>query len=125
MSFGSYMAASKRGLPAAGVPGRNLKQLIRETRAPIPMRPGRPARHDYEYERNGTPNLFMFLAPLEGWRRVEVSDRRAALDQSTNEPSACTLKTTVRIRHAASNHRLDPSCRIFCALPNDCLGIRY
>lgn len=56
------------------------KQLIRETRTPIAMRPGQAARHDYEYERNGTANLFMLLAPLEGWRRVEVSDRRAALD---------------------------------------------
>ena len=56
------------------------KQLIRETRTPIAMRPGQPARHDYEYERNGTANLYMLLAPLESWRRVEVSNRRAALD---------------------------------------------
>ena len=51
-----------------------------ETRAPIPARPGRPARHDYEYERNGVANLFMLFAPLEGWRRVKVTDRRAAVD---------------------------------------------
>lgn len=56
------------------------KQLIKETRVPIPARPGRPARHDYEYERNGTANLFMLFAPLEGWRHVEVTDRRAAMD---------------------------------------------
>ena len=56
------------------------KQLIAETRAPIPAKPGRPARHDYEYERNGTANLFMMFAPLEGWRHVEVTDRRAGLD---------------------------------------------
>src|SRR2546421_5183273 len=47
------------------------KQLIAETRAPIPMKAGRPARLDYEYERNGTANLFMLFAPLEGWRRVK------------------------------------------------------
>ena len=41
------------------------KQLIAETRAPIPMKAGRPARFDYEYERNGTANLFMLFAPLE------------------------------------------------------------
>jgi len=46
------------------------KQLIAETRVPVPMKPGRPARHDYEYERNGTANLFMMFAPLEGWRHV-------------------------------------------------------
>jgi hypothetical protein len=42
------------------------KQLIVETRTPIPAKPGRPARHDYEYERNGVANLFMLFAPLEG-----------------------------------------------------------
>src|SRR5271165_1840587 len=44
------------------------KQLTAETRLPVPMKPGRPARLDYEYERNGTANLFMLFAPLEGWR---------------------------------------------------------
>ena len=56
------------------------KQLIVETRAPIPVKPGQPARHDYEYERNGVANLFMIFAPLEGWRRVKVTDRHAAPD---------------------------------------------
>ena len=56
------------------------KQLIAETRAPIPPKPGRPARHDYEYQRNGVANLFMMFAPLEGWRRVEVTDHHAAVD---------------------------------------------
>ena len=56
------------------------KQLIAETRVPIPAKPGHPARHDYEYERNGTANLFMMFAPLEGWRHVKVTDRHTALD---------------------------------------------
>ena len=56
------------------------KQLIIETRIPIAAKPGRPARHDYEYERNGTANLFMMFAPLEGWREVKVTDRHAAMD---------------------------------------------
>ena len=56
------------------------KQLIAETRVPIAAKPGQPARHDYEYRRNGTANLFMMFAPLEGWRRVKVTDRHAALD---------------------------------------------
>ena len=56
------------------------KQLIAETRLPIPMKPGRPARCDYEYERNGTANLFMMFAPLEGWRHVKVTDRHTAVD---------------------------------------------
>jgi hypothetical protein len=56
------------------------KQLISETRVPIKATPGQPARHDYEYERNGTANLFMMFAPLEGWRHVEVTDRHTAVD---------------------------------------------
>jgi len=56
------------------------KQLIAETRMPIPMKPGRPGRVDYEYERNGTANLFMLFAPLEGWRHVKVTDRHTAID---------------------------------------------
>jgi len=56
------------------------KQLIIETRRPQPMKPGQPARVDYEYERNGTANLFMLFAPLEGWRHVKVTERRTALD---------------------------------------------
>jgi hypothetical protein len=56
------------------------KQLIVETRVPIPAKPGQPARYDYEYERNGTANLFIMFAPLEGWRHVEVTDRHTAVD---------------------------------------------
>ena len=56
------------------------KQLVAETREPLPMRPGQPARFDYEYKRNGTANLFMLFAPLEGWRHVKVTERRTAID---------------------------------------------
>ena len=56
------------------------KQLGAETRFPIAMKPGWPARIDYEYTRNGVANLFMMFAPLEGWRHVKVTDRRTAVD---------------------------------------------
>jgi hypothetical protein len=56
------------------------KQLIAETRVPIPANPGQPKRYDCEYERNGTANLFMMFAPLEGWRHVKVTDRHTAVD---------------------------------------------
>lgn len=56
------------------------KQMIKETHTPIPAAPGRKARRDYEYERNGVANLFMMFAPLEGWRHVKVTDRHAAID---------------------------------------------
>lgn len=56
------------------------KQLTRETRTPLPMKPGQEARFDYEYERAGVASLFMLFAPLEGWREVAVRDRRTAID---------------------------------------------
>jgi hypothetical protein len=56
------------------------KQLIKETRTPIPMKSGQPARYDYEYQRSGTANLFMMFAPLEGRRHVKVTDRHTAVD---------------------------------------------
>ena len=43
------------------------------------MKAGRPARFDYEYERNGTANLFMMFAPLEGWRHVKVTESLIAI----------------------------------------------
>ena len=55
-------------------------QLVSESRQPVPMAPGRPVRYDYEYRREGTCNLFMFLQPLQGWRHVEVTARRTAQD---------------------------------------------
>jgi hypothetical protein len=56
------------------------KQLVAETRPPLPMQPAQPARYDYEYKRNGVANLFMLFAPLEGWRHVKVTQNRAAID---------------------------------------------
>jgi hypothetical protein len=56
------------------------KQLIRETRAPLPAAPGRPARYDYEYERNGTRNLFMLVEPQAGWRHITATERRTMQD---------------------------------------------
>ena len=52
------------------------KQLTAETRLAIPMKPGRPARCDYEYQRNGVANLFMMFAPLEGWRKSSTRRKR-------------------------------------------------
>lgn len=56
------------------------KQLVKETLVPIPAERGQPERVDYEYERNGTANLFMVSEPMVGWRRVEVTKQRTALD---------------------------------------------
>jgi hypothetical protein len=56
------------------------KQLIKETREPLPVEPGQAARYDYEYERNGTRNLFMFTEPQAGWRHIAVTERRTMQD---------------------------------------------
>jgi hypothetical protein len=56
------------------------KQLVNETRRRIAPAPGRAARVDYEYERNGVCNLFVFSEPLTGWRSVSVTERRTKAD---------------------------------------------
>jgi hypothetical protein len=56
------------------------KQLIKETRIPIEMEPGKPQRFDSEYERNGVCNIFMFFEPLQGKRYVTITDRRTKKD---------------------------------------------
>lgn len=56
------------------------KQLLAETRDPLPAEPGQPVRYDNEYKRNGTGNLFLAFAPLNSWRTVTVTDRRTKQD---------------------------------------------
>ena len=58
----------------------HLVQLIVQTRCPLPAKPGRPERYDYEYKRNGTRNLFLFFQPLAGFRHVRVTERRTRID---------------------------------------------
>jgi hypothetical protein len=56
------------------------KQLIKETRVPIPMKSGRKVRQDFEYERCGVANIFLASEPLKGKRYVEVTERRTKSD---------------------------------------------
>ena len=56
------------------------RQLLADTRMPLPVAPGHPAREDHEYERGGVVNLFLVCEPLRGWRHVLVSERRTRLD---------------------------------------------
>ena len=55
-------------------------QMVAEKRTPLPRKPGRPQRYDYEYERKGTTNLFAFFEPKRGWRHLDISERRTAVD---------------------------------------------
>ncbi len=56
------------------------RQLLADKQAPLPAWPKKPARFDYEYERAGTRNLFMFCEPQAGWRHVEVTAQRTKID---------------------------------------------
>jgi DDE superfamily endonuclease len=56
------------------------KQLLGETRQPLPVQPGHAARHDYEYKRHGTRNIFLFCEPQAGWRHVAVTAQRTMED---------------------------------------------
>jgi hypothetical protein len=56
------------------------KQLVSETRSPLPATTGRPVSYDYEYERQGVASLFMMCSPLSGWREVRVQERRTKID---------------------------------------------
>ena len=56
------------------------KQQVKETRTPLPAKVGSLAKYDYEYERNGTSNLFIFFAPHLAWRHVKVTNQRTMID---------------------------------------------
>jgi hypothetical protein len=56
------------------------KQLIAEVRAPLPLSPGQAERYDYEYQRNGTRNLFVFFEPSQGWRHLAITPTRTMPD---------------------------------------------
>ena len=55
-------------------------QLLADVREPLPAKPGRPRREDYEYRREGTRNLFLFCEPKAGWRHVAITERRTKED---------------------------------------------
>jgi hypothetical protein len=95
------------------------KQLINETRVPIKAKPGHPARHDYEYERNGTANLFMMFAPLEGWRHVSVTDRHTAVDyaQMLKELSDTHFRTAKKIVLMQDNLNTHRPASLYEAFP--------
>jgi hypothetical protein len=57
-----------------------FKQLVGETREPLPARPGAVARYDHVYVRNGVASLFLACEPLAGWRHVAVTEHRRRAD---------------------------------------------
>ena len=72
------------------------KQLLADARPPAGPAPGRPRRVDYEYERRGTANLFLWCEPLRGRRHVRVTDRRTRVDW------AQTIRELVDVHYPAA-----------------------
>ena len=79
-------------------------RMIGEVRQPIPAEPGQIERFDCEYRRNGTANLFVFLDVNRPWRKVKVTERRAAEDFA-----AC-------MRELTDVHCSQAEARWYCAL---------
>jgi hypothetical protein len=77
--FDLYTVRYDPGRPVVGFDERPL-QLLDDTREPVASAPRRARRIDYEYRRNGTGNVFTTVEPLAGWRHVEVTERRTAVD---------------------------------------------
>jgi len=94
-------------------------QLIGEVRQPIPPEPGQLERYDCEYKRNGTANLFIFLDVHQPWRKVKVTDRRAAEDFATcmRELTDVDFPEADRIRIVLDNLSTHSAGALYQAFP--------
>ena len=86
-----------------------FKQLIGETREPLPVRPGAVERYDHVYVRHGTANLFLACEPLAGWRHVAVTESRRRADwalfiRSLLEGRYREAKRLVRVMDQLNTH---------------------
>jgi transposase len=82
------------------------KQLIKETRIPLPIKPGSDAKHDYEYERCGVANIFMANEPLAGWRYIKVTAQKTKKDwaQFVKEIADDHYPNAIKIRLVMDNY---------------------
>jgi hypothetical protein len=88
------------------------KQLISETHTPLPAEPGRPERIDSEYVREGACVVWMFVEPLAGWRNVEVTETRTAIDwahqvrRAVDEPRYAEAKRITLVCDNLNTHTI-------------------
>ncbi|ABQ33776.1 transposase [Bradyrhizobium sp. BTAi1] len=96
-------------------------QLIGETRQPIPAKPGRIERYDYEYRRNGTANLFVLIDVNRPWRKVKVTERRTAKDfaECMRELVDVHYPKAERIRVVLDNLSTHKAGALYQAFPPD------
>ncbi len=94
-------------------------QLIGEVREPIPAKPGQIQRYDYEYKRNGTANLFVFLDVHRPWRKVKVTQSRAAVDFAAcmRELADVHFPDAERIRVVLDNLSTHSAAALYNAFP--------
>ena len=94
-------------------------QLIGEVRQPIPAKPGQLERYDCEYKRNGTANLFLFLDVHRPWRKVKVTESRAAVDFATcmRELADLHFPKAERIRVVLDNLSTHSAGALYQAFP--------
>jgi hypothetical protein len=95
------------------------KQLVAETRQPLPPLPGEPQRCDYEYERRGTANIFLFTEPLGGWRHVSVTERHTRLDWAlqVRELLAVRYPNAKRVTLVCDNLNIHSFASLYEAFP--------
>jgi transposase len=96
-------------------------QLLGESRVPVPPAPGRPARVDYEYCRNGTANLFVFVDAHRPWRHVKVTNHRTAIDfaHCMRDLVDVHFPTAERIRVVLDNLSTHRAKNLYEAFPAD------
>ena len=95
------------------------RQLLGEVTPSLPPAPGRPAREDYEYVRQGVCNLFLVCEPLAGWRQVMVSARRTRIDwaHSHQGPGRCPLPGCRADRAVQDNLNTHTPASLYAAFP--------
>lgn len=95
------------------------KQLIKETKTPIAMKPGQELRQDFEYERCGVSNIFMVSEPLKGRRHVKVTERRTKVDWAIliKEIADIHYKDAVKIRLVMDNLNTHKPSALYEAFP--------
>lgn len=95
------------------------KQLVGEVRLPLQVQPGRVRCQDSEYERKGTCNLFMFVEPLRGWRRVWVTDQRRKVEWAwcVKELLEVCFPEAIKIRLVCDNLNTHTGGSLYEAFP--------